>query len=229
MPTVHYLYLAVSILLLWVPRNWLRLGLRLTPKPERVYNAAKVERDPMDRTPKPITEAGKTRNWVDFFRATIGTAAIMWTAILPPEGHAGVDHVTLGIQMGIIFVSVCVQMVRFEGRFSLFAPIFFIQGACFGMAGFLPGLFSMLIAWGLSPVLPSAGAILFVHGACILSFGLLLQDVTPALLFYAAGITWFPMVFAVLIQKRLPGVMDKRLKIVPRSERTSRRRNAESV
>lgn len=224
--TVHYLYLAVSLLLLWVPRNWLRLGLRVTPKPERVYNAAKVERDPLDRTPKPLTEAGKSRNWVDLFRASIGTACISLVAINPSTEVVGVDHFALGVQMAILFVSICIQMVRFEGRFSLFAPIFFIQGISFGTAGFLPALFSTLISWGLSPVLPSAGAILFVHGACVLCFGLLLQDATPAILFYVAGMTWFPVIFAVLIQKRLPGVMDKRLKVVQRTEHTSRRQKA---
>jgi hypothetical protein len=68
----YYVYLALAIALLCFPRGWLRFGVRVTPKPARKVNQHKVERDPYDRSPKPLQEMAKSRNWVDFFRAAAG-------------------------------------------------------------------------------------------------------------------------------------------------------------
>ena len=213
----HYTYLAFALLLLWFPRGWLRHGKRVTAKPARRFNAAKVERDPYERGVKLLAEAMKSRNWVDFLRGAVGAYGVTSVAIMPPSSVEVAHAPTLCAQGGILLVAVLIQMVRLEGRFSLFAPIFFVQGIALGVGGPMIGLFAMIGSWALTPVLPGAGAILFVQGAFALILGMLLKpENQPHLLLIATGVTWLPMLASVLLRKRLSASLDKRLKIVPR-------------
>jgi hypothetical protein len=215
--SIHYPFLIFSLLLLWFPRGWLRHGWRVTPKPARRINQAKVERDPYERGVKLVTEATKSRNWVDLFRSAVGAYGVTAVAITPPAETVLAHTPTVSLQAAILCVAVFIQMVRLEGRFSLFAPIFFVQGIAFGVGGPLVGFLAMIGCWALSPVLPGPGAVLFVQGALALAIGLLLHPKEePHLLLVTAGVTWIPVLLSVLFQKRLSASLDKRLKIIPR-------------
>jgi hypothetical protein len=215
--SINYTFLFFSLLLLWFPRGWLRHGWRVTPKPPRRINEAKVERDPYERSVKLATEATKSRNWVDLFRSVVGTYGVMAMAITPPANTTLAHTPTVSLQAAILGVAVFIQMVRLEGRFSLFAPIFFLQGIAFGAGGPMVGFFAMIGCWALSPVLPGPGAVLFVQGALALALGLLLHSNEEPLPFLIiACVTWVPVLLSVLFQKRLSASLDKRLKIVPR-------------
>jgi hypothetical protein len=218
-PASSYVLLGLSVFLLLFPRNWLRHGMRVTPKPPRKYNQAKVERDPYDRTVKPTVEAVKPRNWVDFFRAVVGGAVL--SHVVEKEFGLIAESSTLFTIMCVgLAVAVFAQMVRLEGRLSLFAPIFYLQGLCVGFCGPVVGLFSTLGAWALSPVLPTAGALLFVQGMGTLCLGFLLKEEDPALATLIACVTLLPSVVSVLLHKRLTASFDKKLKIVPRDARS---------
>ena len=215
--SVHYPFLAFALVLLWFPRGWLRHGLRVTSKPPRRYNQPKTERDPNDRAVKPLVEAVKSRNWVDFFRAAVGGYGVT-SAVFASSGAGAAHAPALVWQGALLAAAVFFQMVRLEGRLSLFAPIFFLQGLTVGAAGPLVGLLAMLGSWALTPVLPGAGAVLFVQGAITLSLGLLLQGTEPTLLMVLTGVIWLPMLVSVLLRKRLSASFDKRMKVVPRGE-----------
>lgn len=217
--TVHYPYLALALLLLWFPRNWLRLGARVASGGAgRRSSAARAERDPNDRGVKPLAEAAKSRNWVDWLRAGVGAYGLTTVALMPPTGTSGVDVTTVACVGAAMTVGMVVQMVRVEGRLSLFAPIFYLQGMTFGVAGGLVGVLAMVGSWALSPVLPGAAAILFVQGGIALSLGLLLQmqDTEPVMLMVLTGVIWAPVLASVLLRKRLSASFDKRLKVVTR-------------
>ena len=218
MSPASYVFLALGVLLIWFPRNWLRFGMRVTPKPPRKYNQAKTERDPYDRSVSPVVEGVKSRNWLDLFRAMVGS----WVVFVVADEYAGgaaLNSTALTIATCVLGVGVLIQMIRMEGRLSLFAPIFFLQGMNFGVNGLTIGAITMLGAWALSPVLPSAGALLFVQGASTLCLGLLLRDAEPLLAMIVAGLTWTPVLIGVLLRKRLAASFDKKLKIVPRDAR----------
>lgn len=213
--SVHYLFLAFALLLLWFPRGWLRHGLRVTPRPARRFNQAKTERDPHERSVKPLAEAAKSRNWVDLLRAAVGAYGVAYAVFTVPatvEVHAP----TLVWQAVLLTLAVLFQMIRLEGRLSLFAPIFFLQGMTLGVAGPLVGFLAMAGSWALTPVLPGAGAVLFVQGGITLSLGLLLQDTEPKLLMILTGVVWLPVLASVLLRKRLSASFDKRMKVVSR-------------
>lgn len=221
--SINYSFLVFALLLLWFPRGWLRHGRRVTAKPPRRINAAKVERDPYERGVKLATEATKSRNWVDFFRGGVGAYGVMALAITPPADTTLAHTPTVSLQAAILGVAVFIQMVRLEGRFSLFAPIFFLQGIAFGVGGPLVGFLAMIGCWALSPMLPGPGAVLFVQGALVLSLGLLLHSTQePHPFLVMAVVTWVPVVLSVLFQKRLSASLDKRLKIVPRGAWTEK-------
>ena len=220
MPVSSYVYLALSLLLLWFPRNWLRFGMRVTPKPPRKYNQAKVERDPYDQSVKPLAEAVKSRNWLDLFRAMIGGFGVLNVAEQQAiGGDLSAAPVLLALATAALVVGTVVQMVRLQGRLSLFAPIFFLQGLTFGATGGMVGAIAMLGAWGLSPVLPSAGALLFVQGAATLCLSLLLREADPVMGMVMAGVIWMPVLVSVLFRKRLAAAFDKKFKVVPRDAR----------
>lgn len=217
MSASSYVLLALALLLLLYPRNWLRFGLRVTPKPARKYNQAKVERDIHDRSVKPVSEIAKPRNWLDLFRAMIGGIAVMGIAADLSEGS--ISKIPLIITASVLALAVVVQMIRIEGRLGLFAPIFYLQGLTFAVLGGLVGTISMVASWALTPVLPSPSALLFVQGAIALCLTLLLTDAAPVLGVIMAGLTWLPVVVAVLVRKRLSASFDKKLKVIPRDAR----------
>lgn len=216
--TVNIPILAFSLLLLWFPRTWLRLGKRVSAKPERRYNASKPERDPYDKTVNPLTEAAKSRNWVDLFRGAVGTYGLLDAGLRPPEGILGLDTLTTSLQGGALFLAMLLQMVRYEKRLSLFAPIYFLQGMGIGVAGGLVGILALLGSWALSPLLPGAGVLLFVQGAVLLVIGMLLKSAAPGMLMIVAGITLMPMLVSVLLRKKLSASLDKRFKVIARED-----------
>lgn len=213
--SVNFTFLFFALLLLWFPRSWLRHGVRVTPKPPRRVNQVKEERDPYERSVKPLAEAAKSRNWVDLLRGAVGAYGVAEVAFTPP-GAPGTHLPTLLCQGFILLVAVMIQMIRVEGRLSFFAPIFFLQGLAFGVGGGLVGALAFLGSWALTPILPGAGAVLFVHGAFTLSLGLLLQRCEPTLLMTVVGVIWMPVLLSILLRKRLSASFDKRLKIIPR-------------
>jgi hypothetical protein len=187
----------------------------VTPKPARKYNQAKVERDPYDQAAKPMVEAAKPRNWIDFFRAGIGAFTLLYVM----EQKAG-DFETapkfLFWAGGAMFVAVLLQMIRYQKKLSFYAPTFFLQGLTFGLAGGVIGMIAMVGSWALSPILPTAGALLFVQGAVTLCLSLLVSGADPVLGMVAAGLVWTPVLISVLLGKRLAASFDKKLKIMAR-------------
>jgi hypothetical protein len=208
--------LIVAAILLWFPRGWLRLGARLTAKPPRKYNQMRVERDVYDNSVKPLAEAAKSRNWIDLARGAIGAVTVVFT-LQELMGTTESKGVALYCSAGMLLVGVGVQLIRLEGRLSLFAPIFFLQGMAIGLIGPLAGLLAMLGTWGLSPVLPNSSAVLFVQGGLAVCLSLLLPDSDLELALLAGGLTWLPVLIAVLTQRRLAATFDKKLKIIPRA------------
>jgi hypothetical protein len=219
-PVIFYIYLATALLLLFFPRGWMRFGKRVSPKPPRKVNQTKVERDPYDRSPKPLQEATKPRNWVDFFRAAASGYAIMLVGQQWSVDHEATPTGWVLALVAVIWVlGTLVQMVRIEGRLGLYAPVFFLQGLGVGVMGSVIGFIAMFGSWALSPVLPGVGALLFVQGAITLCLSLMIRDAEPIIGMVLAGVIWMPVLLSVLLKKRLTGSFDKKFKVVPRDGR----------
>jgi hypothetical protein len=218
--TVDYVFLVFSLLLLWFPRGLLRYGQRFGAKPVRRTDAPPVERDPQDKSLRPLEEIAKSRNWVDFGRAAVGAYGLTTWAIMQTEAETG--RAVAILHGGVLLAGMAIQMIRVQqGRVGLFAPIFFIQGVALGAAGFITGGLAMAGSWALSPVLPGAGAVLFVQGALAVCFGFLLGHVGTDTLMLLGAVTWTPVLASILLRKRLSAGFGKRVKIVSRSSKSA--------
>jgi hypothetical protein len=219
--TVHYPFLAVALVLLFLPRTWLRFGPRVGGTiSRRATDVAKALRDSEEPGLKVGIEAAKGRNWVDFGRAVAGGCALTFAAFGLPEPGERTHWTVLAAQGVLLGCAVIVQMVRVDGKVAFFAPIFFLQGLTFGVGGWLMGLLAMFGTWGLAPVIPGAGMLLFVHGLFVLVLGYLMRNMEATMLFILVGLVWLPVLTSLLAKKRLSVAFDRRQKS-SRSRRSS--------
>jgi hypothetical protein len=218
--TVDYVYLIFSLLLLWFPRNLLRHGQRFGAKPARRTDGPPAERDPLDKSLRPLDEVAKSRNWVDFGRAAVGAYGVTTWGIMQTEAETG--RAVAILHGAVLLAGMAIQMVRVQqGRVGLFAPIFFLQGVGVGVAGIVTGGLAMAGSWALSPVLPGAAAVLFVQGGLALCFGFLLGHMDTDTMMLIGAVTWAPVLLSLLLRKRLSAGFGKRVKIVSRSSKSA--------
>jgi hypothetical protein len=217
--TLDVFYLGLGLLLLWFPRPWLRYG-AFRRKARRRDWAPNRERQPGDFSVWLGEEALKARNWVDFFRALAGGAAVGGTliptiaAITPAGPDAGVPaaRLVLGLKLAILLAGLALQLFRREERVSLFAPIFYLQGLAFGLLGWKAAACAIALAWAANAVLPSAAVLLAVFAFLEILAGLFFRQPRRETLL-AGALTLLP-VFASLALKRRLAQFTKRTKII---------------
>ena len=221
---IDWLYLFLAVALLWLPRQWLRFGKRVIEFPRgsrrrarRDTNPAKA-RDTGDVSVSFREEATKLRNHVDFFRAALGSVLLLGTLpgreplLRAAEGaSARAAQLAADLPLAILLVGVLLQTVRFESRVTLFPPMFYLAGLTFGLCGFYPALFALVLVWAINFGLPSPTGFLAIHALLILTFGLLFQGMSGKLPFVAAGLLFLPVLLSLLMRRRLV-LLTKRVK-----------------
>ena len=201
-----------ALLLLWFPRQWLRIGAigrRVRGSRSREW-APTRERQPGDLSVWLGEELGKARNWVDLLRALAGGAAVggmlfagveaFVPAAVPPEPLT--LKLILGLKVFVLLVGLTVQMFRFEKKLSMFAPIFYLQGLSFGLIGLKAALAAILLAWVFNVLLPSAGVMLAVFG-CFEVIAALVFGQPPHKVLIAGGLTLLPVFLSIALKRRL--------------------------
>lgn len=204
---IHLWLLPIALVLLWLPRQWFRFGARVfsLPHHRRHHHHSEhgVMHDPADVSLKVREEFLKPRNWIDLFRAIAGSLAVTWCCFENADAAKAVDTGVFVLQ-GVVFVlAVLIQTLRFEGRFSLVAPVFFILGLSFGLIGWKGGLFASITIWTLNLVLPSPGVFLVVFAGIEICFGLLLSRVPLRFALFAAALAILPVVLSAATKRRL--------------------------
>ncbi|CAM3150951.1 hypothetical protein [Rariglobus hedericola] len=201
---VNYWLLPIALLLLWLPRQWLRFGGKVIslPRPSR---QSRDDHDTRDVSLKYREEFSKPRNWVDFLRAIAGSLAISYACFeRAPEAVKSVSTEIFILQCVLLFVAVVIQTVRFEGKVTLSAPVFFILGLSFGIIGWKAALFACVAIWVINLVLPSVAIFLFVFAGLQVCFGLILpQQATTRSALLAAALAITPVLFSAITKRRL--------------------------
>ncbi|HYD84201.1 MAG TPA: hypothetical protein VEA63_09110 [Opitutus sp.] len=222
--TIDWLNLLLAVVLLWLPRQWLRLGSNVIELPRRSRRRSHrdtnpaIARDASDASVSFRAEIGKLRNFVDFFRAALGGVLLLGT--LP--GREPAFHVVEGAAMSavnlaanaplaILLVGVLLQTFRFETRVTLFPPIFYLSGLTFGLCGIYPAVFAMVLVWAVNFALPTPAGFLAVYALLVTTFGLLFQRLDNKLPFVAAGLLFLPVLLSLLTRRRLV-LLTKRVK-----------------
>lgn len=213
---INWFQLAFALLLLWLPRQLLRMGGRVFEfqrqrrRPQMVDTNPAKTRDPNDPSISFRSEIVKPRNHIDFFRAALGAAMLMggmpgiepaWQSA-PDAPLDTIRWVTDG-RLAILGIAVLIQVFRFEYRVLLFAPVFFLTGLSLGICGFAAGGFALLLAWTINMVLPNPTAFLSVHALLIVVFGSLFLGLANRLALINGGLVFLPVLVSLVFHRPL--------------------------
>lgn len=211
---IDWSHLLFALLLLWLPRQLLRAGVRILrgKKGRRRFvdtNPAKA-RAPDDISVSLRSEGAKLRNYIDFFRAALGSIALLGgVAEIEPAlrtaenaGMPAGPGAFYGL-LAILVVAVLIQSVRIEGRAVLYPPIFFLSGLSFGLCGPVAALFSLVLIWTVNLALPNPTAFLSIYALLLVLFGVWFRGVATPWTLVAGGLTFMPVLASLLFRRRL--------------------------
>lgn len=96
-----------------------------------------------------------------------------------------------------------VQESRYERGTTLFAPFFFVNGLTFGRGGFAGVALALGLIWALNLGLPGPAALMGIHAALIVPFGLLFDG--PSTGFGVVGFLAFflPVLISLLAKQQV--------------------------
>lgn len=202
---INWPYLLIAVAMLWFPRQWLRTGARVLKKRRKPDGAMERlagmgARDPEDKSVQPSREFANFRNYIDLFRALTGGYSLIQFAFVASSEEAGETMFIL--QGAILLVAVLIQTIRFDGRISFFAPIFYFVGLSVGATGHYAGLFAFLLVLAINPVIPNPRMFLTAYGLLLLPFGLAFGAALD-LLGLTAGLLLLPPLLSLLAKRPL--------------------------
>ncbi|HVU24261.1 MAG TPA: hypothetical protein VHE13_09065 [Opitutus sp.] len=209
-------HLVFALVLLWLPRPFLRVG-RLWKRrrrhrsghPATDVNPKRI-REPGDKSVDFRTEFAKGRNYVDFVRAALGSVLLLGLApVISPAIEAAADaDVGTGqriyfARLAVLVIAVLIQSFRFDGRVTMFAPLFFVTGLAIGVCGLYAAGFALVLIWTINLALPNPTAFLSVYALVILVFGTLFLGVNTAAPLSTAALAFLPVLVSLLIRRPL--------------------------
>jgi hypothetical protein len=213
MPTIHWPYLLLALLMLWFPRHWMRVGPRLLKVRRRGRDpvqrfSAGPQVLPDDKTVVLKLELLNRRNYVDFFRALGGAFALMQHAVEP--GRTTAPAPGFWLQVAVMAVGVIVQFVRVDQGVKMFAPLFYLFGAAIAVIGPYAGLFAMLAVCAMHVMLPNPRYFLACYGLLIAVLHHVLEqgDVRWTVVFVL--LAWTPALTSLLANRPLITYSHKR-------------------
>ncbi|MES2693461.1 MAG: hypothetical protein V4773_08310 [Verrucomicrobiota bacterium] len=208
---VNFPVLIIGLLLLWFPRQWLRLG--------KVIGHRKKHRTGGDepwKTREPgdprlsFREFGKMRNYVDLLRGAVGSVAILGGSTIEAGLHVGPlsdrtdARIVLVIQLAILLIGVLIQMTRYERKhLSFYAPVFYIAGLSLALCGPWGALFAFTMVWAFSPLFGNGEVFLLIYAIMLVVFGKFLHETTVALPIAAGVFCFLPALLSLLMRKPL--------------------------
>jgi len=186
-----------------VTRNWRgrhRIGSTVRASHPR------EQRQPGDRSIWLREELVKGRNYFDLLRAGIGSWFVMHSCFyLRPETDAtsSGSWVLLALQTVILVAAVAMQMMRWSGKISLFAPVFFLMGLTAGVCSWQVALFAAMLVWVLNCILPNPETFLLVQAIALAGFSYLFLGTITVMTLLGAALVFLPVVVSLLMKEQL--------------------------
>lgn len=195
----------VALMLLWLPRGWLRAGPGIGRR-RRHLPAHSWTHAPQDGTVLSARHAfSKLRNYLDLVRGAVGTFAIVGgygirsAAILKHNGAVQ----PFAIPLAVLTIAILTQSIRRDRRgFALSAPVFFVAGMMLAAPPALPGLCAFALAWALVPVLPNAVGFMTIQVMVFSLVGAVLGGLNPSVISIAVA-SFLPVVLSLLMRRPL--------------------------
>ena len=210
--TVHWPYLALALLTLWFPRQWMRLGKFM--KRDRRKERETLERfaqdggkDPDDKSVRLTRELRKPRNYLDFFRALLGSFCL-WNYTFTASKDVG-PTLPFAACAAITAIAVLIQSIRWRQRITFFAAIFFYVGLSAGMGNNYPGALAFLLVCAINPVIPTPRLFVAAYAVVLLPFNFFLGDNLQLAAFNSA-LLMLPPFWSVMINRPMVIFMRKR-------------------
>ena len=207
---VNYWILPFALLLLYFPRQWLRVSDKVSNRSPRVNISSRqldLNQDVKSNSLRLITLFSKARNWIDLARAATGVLALNYACFSVELGEAKSSaYKIFALKCALLVLAVLIQTIRPKSRVRLVAPIFFILGLSFGLINWLPALFAFVAVWTCnraipsSKILPSPGVFLFTFAGFELCFGLLLARGRLDYLLLIAALAILPPLLSGMLQ-----------------------------
>jgi len=215
-------FFVLALLILWLPRQWLRVGrgatrrFRWLRRSRRHVNEQMRSREPADVRLTVTDEFSKPRNYIDFLRAFAGGLLIVghggWEVVASIRNEAVLDEVAAAsaasnltyLRMGLLLVGVIIQFLRFEGRLTFYAPIFYLGGLGIALCGVDAGLFAFAVAWTLNtaaPLLP--GGFLSLYALLVFMLGLLFRGLSDSFVLFMGAASFLPVLVSLLARRSL--------------------------
>lgn len=199
--TIHWHFLAIALLMLCYPRQWMRFG-KLWRK--RRKERETLERfaqdganDPEDKSVRLVRELRNKRNYLDFFRALAGGLALWHFSF-----EAGPEQAKLVFWLcaAISTVVVLIQSVRMRERITFYAAIFFYAGLSSSMGNYYPGALAFLLVCAINPVIPNPRMFTVAYALLLLPFTFFLGDSWLLALFNTALLLLAPL-WSLLVKR----------------------------
>jgi hypothetical protein len=216
--TINYLFLILAAALLWLPRPWLRSGRRaaralgLARRRSRKRDFVRI-RESGDNRVNFSEEFGKVRNYVDFLRALTGGLILIGNPDWGISSCFGLsdslvmaqeDQFIFQLKVAIIAVGVILQFVRFEGRLTFYAPLFYFAGLAFALCGFGAGFFAFLLIWTFNAALPIPPVgFVSVYALILCLMGMLFQGLADNYVYAAAILVFLPVIVSLMARRSL--------------------------
>jgi len=208
--------LIFGLLLLWFPRQWMRVGGRLGPRRRKTTpSGVKVgepwkQVEPGDPRLNFRREFTKGRNYVDLLRAGAGGLAIIGGLQIPPSisldaaGSAVSPWQVLGIKLGIVTIGLLIQTIRYERKhLSFFAPIFYLAGLSVSLCSLTGAMFAFVFIWAINPIFRSPRSFLGLYGIVVAGYGIGFHNVGRILPLAAFLLCFLPVLMSLLARKSL--------------------------
>jgi len=203
--TIHWPYLILALLMLWFPRQWMRLGkLWRNKRKERETMerfAQDGANDPDDKSVRLKRELRNPRNYLDLLRSFLGAFAL-WRFSF--EAGADREGLVLAVCAVVTFVGVLIQSLRWRERITFFAAIFYYAGMSCGMGDGYPGALAFLLVCAVNPVIPTPRVFVSVYALLLLPFNFLLSEDEDFALFNAAFNTLIllvPVLWSLMVKR----------------------------
>jgi hypothetical protein len=209
-------FFLLAVVLLWFPRQWMRLGRTVGKRRKRRADVARREEEPWkadepgNPSVKLVAEAKKLRNYVDLLRGAAGSVTLIGgfdlqaSVSAPADAPVFLDYEVLGLQLAVLLVGLLIQTVRYErGRLLFFAPIFFLCGMSVGLCGWKAALFAFALIWAVNPMLKNPQGFLTIYACTLAVFGALFRGVGDKLSLAIALFSFLPVLLSMLAQRPL--------------------------
>lgn len=215
--TLNIPQLIGAVLLLWLPRQWLRLGGTLIKRRSRrdpKVAGSTVEpwsvREPGDPRVDFFAEVGKFRNYLDLLRSIAGAVCIVGglgvvsCVEIVEEAAPAQVRTALVVKGVVLLVGMLVQTIRYERqRVAFFPPIFYLAGLSVALCDPWTGVFAFIAIWAITPMFSGAQGFLTAYAVLMLAFGHYFSGLGDKSVIFAGFLCFLPVILSLLANRPL--------------------------